>query len=99
MGMLWKVNQNEIKLRKKIVVNTTVPTQLIGQLHPRKKLVRMVITLVYEISDFKSSLYVCLSSCIYTTSVIHKFKVLIITYSIMYDYLNLKYALCNSIKV
>ena len=65
MGMLWKVNQNEIKLRKKIVVNNTVPTQLIGQIHPRKKLVRMVITLVYEISDFRSSLYVCMFISLY----------------------------------
>ena len=65
MGMLWKVNQNEIKLRKKIVVNNTVPTQLIGQIHPRKKLVRMVITLVYEISDFRSPLYVCMSIFLY----------------------------------
>lgn len=43
MGMLWKVNQNEIKLRKKNGTATVVPAQVKGQIHPKKKLVRMVI--------------------------------------------------------
>ncbi|CAG2186308.1 Receptor-type guanylate cyclase gcy-9,Adenylate cyclase,Receptor-type guanylate cyclase gcy-7,Receptor-type guanylate cyclase gcy-22,Receptor-type guanylate cyclase gcy-11,Guanylyl cyclase GC-E,Receptor-type guanylate cyclase gcy-17,Retinal guanylyl cyclase 1,Receptor-type guanylate cyclase gcy-12,Guanylate cyclase 2G,Olfactory guanylyl cyclase GC-D,Receptor-type guanylate cyclase gcy-3,Receptor-type guanylate cyclase gcy-23,Receptor-type guanylate cyclase gcy-20,Receptor-type guanylate cyclase gcy-19,Reti len=41
MGMLWKVNQNEIKLRKKNGTATVVPAQVKGQIHPKKKLVRM----------------------------------------------------------
>ncbi|XP_052072902.1 atrial natriuretic peptide receptor 1-like [Mytilus californianus] len=41
MGMLWKVNKNEIKLRKKNGTATVVPAQVKGQIHPKKKLVRM----------------------------------------------------------
>ena len=47
MGMLWKVNENEIKLRNK----QPVPKQQSGP-HPTKKLVRMVSGRSYMYSNW-----------------------------------------------
>lgn len=46
MGMLWKVNENEIKLRNKQVA----PKQQAGP-HPTKKLVRMVSNQCFILLD------------------------------------------------
>lgn len=40
--MLWKVNKSEFKLKKKNGPAPVVPAQTTGQIHPKKKLVRMV---------------------------------------------------------
>lgn len=46
MGMLWKVNENEIKLRNK----QAAPKQQAGP-HPTKKLVRMVSNQCFILLD------------------------------------------------